>query len=292
MLSDWDHLKVALAVGRAGSLTAAATLLGMDQTTVGRRLTALETHLGAPLFIRSKSGFSTTEAGQIVLENVVEHRQISSGGAELLDETHDEAVGVLRIMGNPWMLQRLAERFLPQLLQDHPRLEIRLSGRLPPAPIHAEPTVSLWFDAEPHPPDMAIPFCRVPYASYQAASGTDETSTWVQFQDDVARGPSFSRQLRKRMKDDARVRLTATDAQMLRGAVRAGVAKGVLPICLGDHDPLLERVPEQAGVIQRMLHLHASEEASRIRRVGVFRNQLADAAAELFDGALLASARA
>jgi len=35
---DWDNLKVALAISRTGSLTQAAQMLGIDQSTAGRRL--------------------------------------------------------------------------------------------------------------------------------------------------------------------------------------------------------------------------------------------------------------
>ncbi len=66
---DWSHLKVVLAVSRAGSLTGAARLLGTDQTTAGRRLTALEDQLGTALFVRSKAGFLPTEPGRIVIAN-------------------------------------------------------------------------------------------------------------------------------------------------------------------------------------------------------------------------------
>src|SRR3546814_11953315 len=39
---DWDNLKVALAISRTGSLTQAAQMLGIDQSTAGPRLSALE----------------------------------------------------------------------------------------------------------------------------------------------------------------------------------------------------------------------------------------------------------
>ena len=68
---DWSHLKVALAVSRGGSLTSAAQLLGMDQTTAGRRLNALEDQLGVALFVRAKSGFLPTEQGQLVVERAL-----------------------------------------------------------------------------------------------------------------------------------------------------------------------------------------------------------------------------
>lgn len=61
---DWDNLRYFLELARAGRLTAAARRLGVDHTTVARRVQALEKALGLPLFIRSGSGYSLTEAGR------------------------------------------------------------------------------------------------------------------------------------------------------------------------------------------------------------------------------------
>ena len=105
MKADWDHLKVVLAINRGGSLTAAATLLGMDQTTAGRRLNALEESLGNALFLRSKGGFAATEAGQIVIENAQRVEARLDQMRETLDDIHDGVSGVLRLTGNNWMLQ-------------------------------------------------------------------------------------------------------------------------------------------------------------------------------------------
>src|SRR3546814_7630837 len=69
---DWDNLKVALAISRTGSLTKAAQMLGIDQSTAGRRLSALEGDLGIILFVRSKTGFALTAAGEAAIGPAVE----------------------------------------------------------------------------------------------------------------------------------------------------------------------------------------------------------------------------
>lgn len=288
MKADWDHLKVVLAINRGGSLTAAATLLGMDQTTAGRRLNALEESLGNALFLRSKGGFAATEAGQIVIENAQRVEARLDQMRETLDDIHDGVSGVLRLTGNNWMLQRLAERILPDFLGAFPRIEMRLSGRLPPSPIYSEPTVSLWFDALPLATDIATPLCSIAYATYQAKGAKQDNAQWVQFQDDIAQGPSFSRQLRQRMTSDDKMRMTATDAQILQAAVRSGLGRGVLPICLGDKDPALERVADTA-TINRVLHFHASKDARELKRVQIFQEHLASKAHIAFEGELIGS---
>jgi len=64
---DWDHLRVFLAVARAGQMLAAARQLGLDHATVGRRLGALEASLGTKLLERRTTGSELTPAGEKLL---------------------------------------------------------------------------------------------------------------------------------------------------------------------------------------------------------------------------------
>lgn len=68
---DWDDLRFFLAVARTGSLSAAARELRCTQTTVGRRLAALEARLGARLLNQTPRGYIATPAG----ENVHHHAE-------------------------------------------------------------------------------------------------------------------------------------------------------------------------------------------------------------------------
>lgn len=60
---DWDDLKYVLAVYREGGLSGAAKLLGVNHSTVSRRITQLEDKIGARLFERFASGLKPTIAG-------------------------------------------------------------------------------------------------------------------------------------------------------------------------------------------------------------------------------------
>jgi DNA-binding transcriptional LysR family regulator len=64
---DWNDLRYLLAIARAGTLAGAARDLGVEHTTVGRRLSALEAALGARLFTRGPDGFVPTRAGRDIL---------------------------------------------------------------------------------------------------------------------------------------------------------------------------------------------------------------------------------
>lgn len=64
---NWDDLRLFLAVARAGGLSAASARASLSPATLGRRMTALERALGAPLFIRRRDGYDLTESGQELL---------------------------------------------------------------------------------------------------------------------------------------------------------------------------------------------------------------------------------
>lgn len=67
MTLDWTDLRYLLAVQRGHTLSAAARQLGVNQTTVGRRLEALEAALGARLFRRASDGYFLTRDGERAL---------------------------------------------------------------------------------------------------------------------------------------------------------------------------------------------------------------------------------
>ena len=64
---DWDDLKYFHAVANANTLSEAANQLGVNQTTVSRRLHHLQEQLGVRLLNRSPNGIEKTAAGEEVL---------------------------------------------------------------------------------------------------------------------------------------------------------------------------------------------------------------------------------
>jgi DNA-binding transcriptional LysR family regulator len=61
---NWDDLRFVAALSRMGSLVKTAKLLGVDHTTVGRRIEAAERALGLRLFTRTSSGYVLTHEGE------------------------------------------------------------------------------------------------------------------------------------------------------------------------------------------------------------------------------------
>jgi len=67
---EWSDLRIFLAVAREGSTLAASRMLNMNQTTVSRRIEALEHALGLALFTRTTRGFAPTPQGQALMTRI------------------------------------------------------------------------------------------------------------------------------------------------------------------------------------------------------------------------------
>ena len=61
---SWDEFRLVKSVAEARSLVGAAEALGLNHSTIFRRLGAVEDALGARLFERSRSGYQPTAAGE------------------------------------------------------------------------------------------------------------------------------------------------------------------------------------------------------------------------------------
>lgn len=68
-LRDWADIRLFLAILDQGSLIGAAEHLGLTQPTVGRRLSAMESRFGTPMFVRAGRRMQLTDAGKAILDS-------------------------------------------------------------------------------------------------------------------------------------------------------------------------------------------------------------------------------
>jgi len=64
---DWNDLRYFLRAAQSGTLAGAARAMGVDHSTVGRRLSALERALGAPVVLRAPDGLHLTPLGESLM---------------------------------------------------------------------------------------------------------------------------------------------------------------------------------------------------------------------------------
>ncbi len=123
---EWDDLRYVLAVARAGSALRAAKALAVNQTTVLRRLDALEEMLGAPLFERQRSGHTLTEAGRMVAEAAARMEQEAQGIESALAAQQRSLCGSVRMTTSETLAARLVAPSLGEFGKLHPGVTIEL----------------------------------------------------------------------------------------------------------------------------------------------------------------------
>lgn len=111
---DWDNLRTFLAIARTGRVATAARGLGVNHTTVSRRLAALEAHLGSPLFHRTAAGYQLTPAGETILSNAEAMEQAAVTIGARVRERAGRLQGRVRVAMAPefashWLSQHLTE---------------------------------------------------------------------------------------------------------------------------------------------------------------------------------------
>ena len=124
MLS-WDDMRIALTLAEHGTLSRAGHALGVDPTTVSRRITALEKSLGVPLFVRLSTGWRPTEPGERVLA-AAQHAAVALRRAEHVAEEDEAPVGVVRVTAMESVASNLVVPVLPSLTRRYPGLRVHL----------------------------------------------------------------------------------------------------------------------------------------------------------------------
>lgn len=130
---NWDDLRYFLAVQRGGNLARAARALRINATTVGRRLVALEEHVGARLFDRTPEGYVLTRAGHELLP-AAERMEADALAIERQVSGADQRLsGGLRLSTTEMLGTRFISPFLARFSKKHPEIRVELSCTNVPA---------------------------------------------------------------------------------------------------------------------------------------------------------------
>lgn len=122
----WSDYAVFLAVYRNGTHKGAARALGVDATTVGRRLNVLQEKLGALLFERTPSGLRLTPAGAALLPRVERvEREVLDAEREVLG-ADARLSGSVRVTATDGLVTHVLIPRLAQLRRSQPGLELEL----------------------------------------------------------------------------------------------------------------------------------------------------------------------
>ena len=126
MKMDWDQVRFFLELSRCGALASTAARLGVNQTTVSRRIQTLEQDLATSLFVRDAGAYSLTDSGRSLLGHAEQIESSFLGIERDILGTDGQIVGVVRLGATEGYGTRVLTPLLSQLAQRHPRLRIDL----------------------------------------------------------------------------------------------------------------------------------------------------------------------
>ncbi|SPF77470.1 LysR family transcriptional regulator [Pseudoprimorskyibacter insulae] len=252
-MDNWDEVRTAFHVARAGTVSGAADALGVHHATVIRHVDALEARLGVKLFQRHARGYAPTEAGVDLLRV-----------AESADSQFQQLAGRLRGQGAGvsgelivTSLVHVSHMMVPMIArfqEAHPDVVIRYITderlfRLEYGEAHVAIRAGV---TPPQNPDNVVqPLMEDPAALYASAAyidkyGRPETEVQLAEHRFVAHDNTGSRApteqwLRANVPPD-RVVFRSGDPRIMAMAVESGVGLGFMSVAMGDASPDLMQV--------------------------------------------------
>ncbi|WP_295484563.1 LysR family transcriptional regulator [uncultured Pseudomonas sp.] len=249
---NWDDIRIFLAVHRAGTLTGAAHQLGIDQTTVSRRLAGLERTLGSRLFLRSNSGLTLTVTGRDVLLKAQDMERMAVSFERRGEGADARAEGEVRVTTTDALAVDFLVPAIERLRASHPDIRVILTTTTRLLDLARREADIAVRTVRPEQPDLIVR--RLAswdvglYATrgYLARYGTPEP------QDQFAGHDIALYQAGVTERQDGtlvgvpikqgRVVAELDSSLMLATFVRAGLALGELPDYLAARDPQLTRL--------------------------------------------------
>jgi DNA-binding transcriptional LysR family regulator len=125
---SWDDVRLFLALFRAESVGKAARGLGVDGSTVSRRLATLEGVLAVTLFDRSRAGITPTKAAEDLMPIAEQIEEAMLQFASAAENLERDVSGLVRITCPADAAEVAVVPLLPELLRRHPALRVDLDA--------------------------------------------------------------------------------------------------------------------------------------------------------------------
>ncbi|MEM6941913.1 MAG: LysR family transcriptional regulator [Pseudomonadota bacterium] len=266
-MDHWTEIYTALCVAKSGTVSKAAEHLGVHRATINRHIDALESGLGAKLFLRHRRGYELTDTG-------VEFLAVAAHAHDTLEDFFGRVrVQNAEIEGEIVVttLSPLTELIIPVVLafrHRYPRTRVSLDTADTLAKLEqAEAHVALRVGPKPTYDDYVVqPFCTLEFTlfahqTYLERHGEPQFGDlaghlFVGNPDPASRAP-FEAWLGRNIPPE-QVVITSTSARVLETAIFKGEGIGFLPLSYANQFPELTAVvpPKQSWRVQSWLVTH------------------------------------
>ncbi len=294
---EWSDFKIILALGRGGSVAGAARILGIDSSTVSRRLTAFEEAIGATLIIRGGREFLLTPEGKRTFAAAENLEREANAITKDIREARNEISGMVRISTVP-SLTRALILFSEALAMKHPNLSVEVGaaykivdlakGEADIAIRMVRPTeidvigkrAFEWgnglYASKSYAEEHGLPTCADDLRNHKL----------VRYVETMLHVPLFNFVEAYCAGNKSSVRVDSTEMAM--GAILSGAGIGVISCYYGDANPNLVRaLPEPIAITTGWIVYHESQRGSaRIKAVVDLLGETFDQQKDLFAGRL------
>lgn len=195
---EWDQVRVFLAVAKEGQLAAAAARLGLDVSTVSRRVDRIEAELGVHLFDRTREGTVMTAAAEAMVPAAEEMERAMSGFLGAVGAVETEAEGVVRVTAPPGVADTFIAPLLPDFHRRYPGVRIELDAAVAYADLTRREADIAVRVMRPRSGDLvvtklvstrSIPMTSPAYAKELGALERVEDARWIGWGPDLAHIP-------------------------------------------------------------------------------------------------------
>ena len=268
---DWDDYRYFGSLAHTGSVRGAAERLGVNASTVARRLDAFEARLGVRLFHRSRRGLELTPAGEEILAGV---DTVAGEFDELEQQLRGRAAdvsGLVRLT-LPEFIAHLLMADFADFLTVNPDLRLEFLPEQRNLDIERR-EADLAIRVTNHPPDTLVGrrlgrYCLAAYASRDYLERHDPVSDpkgslWIESGLEMIRAPGFKGRYFPTMPMGPR----CNNILLQLAAVKADMGVTLLPCVVGDREPDLNRVGAIAPVDAQEIWLLFHPELRGVARI-------------------------
>ncbi len=288
---NWDDMRLFLAVARTGSISGAARHLGVQHSTVSRRMRSLEKKLDARLIERKKTGYELTVAGESIKQSAmrIEREILCVDGVLRGKDTH--LAGALRVTAINNMASSVLMPMFAGFSQAHPQIELHIIvSNMNASLAQREADIAIRLTNSPTETLIGKRLLTVASTIYGSREYLNKIKPqqaepkWIGVNCCV-----FHRTWTKQYGSHQPHNFYSDDTLLTLSAIKQGLGVSWLPCFLGDTDPLLERYCDPDAQHNLGLWLLLHPDLKRTARVLAFREHMIQSIQQqrdLFEGRL------